>query len=368
MKFLSIVLSLFAILLLSVSCDQEIDINDDWEDVGVIYGLLDANANVNWVRIERGYLGTEPASASFSQPDSLYYDTLQVFLYGINADGDTLDTRLLVKDQSINLDSGTFTTEDFRLYRTEETVPPNLGRLNPDLTYHLRVVKVGTNLEDTKASTELVEPRISSTAGFRFSRPNPNVSPNQRPEYTGQIAWYDSDRAEMYEIDIYFFYREYNTATGITEPKSFKIEFETQTGPFSPTTSPRESNKNQHDLYEAIAANVPVDEDMLRFYDKMRIEIWAGGEMLRRYTQLNEPTSSLSQTRPEFIQVDNGVGLLSSRTLIRLDDIDLGRGTNGIKNTWYLDPVLCDRNFVNLSSSDTCVCEFFAGEPTRFCF
>jgi hypothetical protein len=368
MKFTRLVLSLVALVVLTVSCDQDIDINDNWEDVGVVYGLLNPNATVNWVRIERGYLGTEPASASFNQPDSLYYDTLQVFLYGIDDDGDTLDTRELIKDQSINLDSGLFTTEDYRLYRTEETIPPSLGRLDQDLTYHLRVVKVGTNFKDTKASTELVEPRISSTSGFRFSRPNPNVTPNQRPEYTGQIAWYDSDRAEMYEIDVYFFYRELDTTTGVTISKSFKIDFETQIGPFSPTTRPRESNKNQHNLYEAIAANVPVNEDMLRFYDKMRIEIWAGGEMLRRYTQLNEPSTSLSQTRPEFMQVDNGIGMLSSRTIIRLDDIDLGRGTNGIKNTWYLDPVLCDRNFVNLSSSDTCVCEFFAGDPVKFCF
>ena len=356
------------LMLVLLSCDQEIDINDDWEDVGVVYGLLNPNANVNWVRIERGYLGTEPASASFHQPDSLYYDTLQVFLYGIDQDGDTIDTRTLIKDQSINLDSGLFTTEDYRLYRTKDTLPANLGRLNQDLTYHLRVVKVGTNFEDTKASTELVEPRISSTSAFGSADPTQMLPPNQRPEYTGQIAWYDSDRAEMYEIDVYFYYREYNTSTGITVSKSFKSEFETQIGPFSPITRPRESNKNQQDLYEAIAANVPVDEDVLRFYDKMRIDIWAGGEMLRRFIQLNEPTSSLSQTRPEFMQVENGVGMLSSRTIIRLDDIDLGRGTNGIKNTWYLDPLLCDRNFVNLSSSDTCVCEFFAGEPTKFCF
>lgn len=363
MKFFRFTLLSFVLASLLVSCDQEIDINDDWQDVGVIYGLLDPNARTNWLRIERGYLGTEPASVSFSRPDSLYYDTLQVFLYGLNENGDTLDTRELVKDQSINLDSGLFTTEDFRLYRNDDNT-----RLDPDLTYHVRVIKPGTNFGDTKAATELVEPMLSTTAGFRFSRPNPNVSPNQRPEYTGQIAWYDSDRAEMYEIDIYFYYRELDTTTGLTVEKSFKIDFETQIGPFQPRSSPRESNKSQQNLYEAIAANVEVDQNKLRFYDRMRIEIWAGGEMLRRYIQLNEPTSSLSQTRPDFVQVENGIGMLSSRTIIKLDQIDLGRGSNGIKNTWYLDPILCDRNFVNLTSSDTCKCEFLGPDPIQFCF
>ena len=100
----------------------------------------------------------------------------------------------------------------------------------------------------------------------------------------------------------------------------------------------------------------------------MRVEIWAGGEQLRRYIQLNEPTSSLSQTRPEFTQVENGIGLLSSRTRISIDNVDLSGGTNGIKNTFYLDPSLCDRNFATLSFSDTCVCEYFAEVPTKVCF
>ena len=349
-----------------ISCDQEIDINDDWQDVGVVYGLLNPNSSVNWVRIERGYLGTEPASASFQIPDSLYYDTLQVFLYGINQNGDTIDSRQLVKDQSINLDSGIFTTEDYRLYRTPATTPPNLAKLDEDLTYHLRVIKVGTNFEETKAATELVGQNISTTSGYRFQEPFPFTT--RRPIYNGRIAWFASNRAEMYEIDLYFYYREMDTTTGLTVEKSFKSEFETQTGPFTITSSPIESKTGRQQLYEAIAANVDVNENVIRFYDKMKIVVWAGGEQLRRFIQLNEPTSSLSQSRPEFTQVQNGTGLLSSRTTISVDNVDFSGGTSGVKNTFFLDPILCDRNFVNLEFSDTCYCEFFAGEPTKFCF
>lgn len=363
MKSIKIFLAFIGVSFCSISCDQEIEINDDWEDVGVVYGLLDADQRVNWVRIERGYLGTEPASASFSRPDSLYYDTLQVFLYGLNENGDTNDVRELVKDQSVNLDSGLFTTEDYRLYRTNDN-----QRLNENLTYHLRIIKVGTNFGETKAKTEMVGVRNpgNPNSGFRFNSPNPNLI--GRPIYTGQIRWFSSSKAEMYEIDLYFHYRELDTTTGITVSKSFKSDFETQIGPFITTTRPLESFKTQRQLYEAIAANVPVNENVVRFYDKMRIEIWAGGEQLRRYIQLNEPTSSLSQTRPEFTQVQNGTGLLSSRTRISVDDVDLSAGTTGIKNTFYLDPVLCDRNFANLSFSDTCVCEYFGGEPSKLCF
>lgn len=386
MNHFKIFLLIFGIALFSTSCDQEIDINDDWEDVGVIYGLLDADQRVNWVRIERGYLGTEPASASFSSPDSLYYDTLQVFLYGIDDNGVIQDTRQLVKDQSINLDSGLFTTEDYRLYRTDDN-----QRLQADLEYLVRIIKIDSKIEgdpswtstqvdsavlagyfsrfpETKAQTALVGPRDlnSTSSGYRFNSPNPNLT--GRPIYTGVIRWFSSSNAEMYEIDLYFFYREMDTTTGITESKSFKSEFETQVGPFTATSRPLESNKRQQQLYEAIAANVPVNDKVLRFYDKMRIEIWAGGEQLRRFVQLNEPSSSLSQTRPEFAQVQNGTGMLSSRTKITVDDVDLSGGSNGIKNTFYLDPTLCDRNFTNLSFNDTCVCEFFAGQPSKECF
>ena len=369
MRYFVITALLAGFSLLFSSCDQDIDINDDWQDVGVVYGLLNPNSNTNHVRIERGYLGTEPASASFNQPDSLYYDTLQVYLYGINDNGDTIDRRLLVKDQSINLDSGQFTTEDYRLYRTDPSQkdnPDDQDKLYEDLTYHLRVIKVGTNFEDTRAKTELVEPNKGTTSGFRFQEPFPFIT--RRPIYNGRIAWFASDRAEMYEIDIYFHYRELDTTTNVSVEKSFKIDYETQTGPFTVTASPLESNRGRQELYEAIAANVEVNENVLRFYDKMRIVIWAGGKELRRYVQLAEPTTSLSQSRPEFMQVENGVGLLSSRTRIGVDNVDLAGGTGGVKNTFYLDPILCDRNFVSLEVTDTCYCDFFAGEPVKRCF
>ncbi len=368
------------------SCDQEIDINDDWSDVGVVYALLDADKKVNWVRIERGYLGTEPASASFSIPDSLYYDSLYVLLNGMDENGIIQDSRRLVKDQSKNLDSGLFTTEDFRLYRNNDD-----QRLDEDLIYQLRVIKIDTTIkrpplwtdqqvdsailagyfsrfDDTRAETELVSPRnrTNPNTGFRFMSPNPNQTP---PRYNGQIRWFKSENAELYEIDLWFYYRELDTTTGITVEKEFKSDFESQTGPFSTGASGIiESNKGRTQLYEAIAANVPVDDNVLRFYDRMEIKIYAGGEQLRRFIQLNEPTSSLSQTRPEFTQVQNGTGLFSSRTDRIITDVQLSEGTNGVKNTFYLDPILCDRNFVNLEFSDTCYCEFFAGAPSKQCF
>ncbi len=122
-KILSLSIALFAFLIVMSSCDNDFSISDDWEDVTVIYSLLDPVADTNWVRIERGYLGNAAASQSYGIPDSLYYDSLMVYMLAFNPDGNQVDSLYLVRDNSSrDRQPGVFTTNDYRLYRTTKKI------------------------------------------------------------------------------------------------------------------------------------------------------------------------------------------------------------------------------------------------------
>ena len=39
------------------SCDNEVDINAEYQDLSIIYGMLNPKLDSNYVRVQRGYLG-----------------------------------------------------------------------------------------------------------------------------------------------------------------------------------------------------------------------------------------------------------------------------------------------------------------------
>lgn len=348
-------LGLLSVLMLMASCDNDFNVNDDWEDVTVVYALLDPAANVNWVRVERGYLGTAPASASFGNPDSLYYDSLEVILEEVR-NGSVVRTLNLEKDtETKSLEPGLFTTDGYRLYKTT-------AKLDDQAVYNLIVKKPGTTFPDAKASTELVEATENSFSGFRFKSPRPVGNP---PRFTGTVEWFESENAAIYEVDIYFTYKEMEIATREVEKHTVKIDYDLLEGA-SIQGSEIRSRRTLNDFYSEVAKAVPEKEGVMRFYDRMRIDVWAGGEDLAKYIQLNKPLSGINESKPEFPGIEQGIGLFSSRTRIVLEDIFLG---DRVEESYYLDELLCDRDFAVLESVDTCICEFTEGiGPEKICF
>ena len=93
---------LFCILLvyLLISCDNSLDINDEWRDIPVIYGILDPGTNEpnlelginenHYVRVQKSFLGPQSANNYVNIYDSIYYNEsdLNVWLDIINDEGE----------------------------------------------------------------------------------------------------------------------------------------------------------------------------------------------------------------------------------------------------------------------------------------
>ena len=47
--------------LLFTSCESDFDINADWEEVTVVFGLLDQSQEKQFIRINKAFLGNESA-------------------------------------------------------------------------------------------------------------------------------------------------------------------------------------------------------------------------------------------------------------------------------------------------------------------
>lgn len=348
-------LSFLGLLTVTISCDNDFSVSDDWSDVTVVYSLLDPVADTNWVRIERGYLGDAAASQSYGIPDSLYYDSLVVILNEYNSSNELVKTITLDRDNtSRDRQPGVFTTNDYRLYRTTE-------KINEESIYEVIVKQTDAKFTDVKARTEIVGGKIpGSSFDFGFQRPR-DVFPAPQ-EFNGTVKIDPSKRAKIYQVYFTFDYKEYDIVTKVETMKTIYFKFASLQG--EATNASEITFNSTINTFNTIVANqIPVDDNKLRFVENMKIDVYAGGSDLQKYMALNAPTTGVNQSKTEFPQIEEGTGLFSSRTVISLNDVDFPRANSGQGpytgdyDSFYLSRVMCDRNFVKLSSQDTLICK-----------
>ena len=74
-------------LLVFSACESDLDVNAQWEEVTVVYGLLDQSRDQQYIKINKAFLGEADALQMASNSDSSNYnpDDLSVTLYQSDA-------------------------------------------------------------------------------------------------------------------------------------------------------------------------------------------------------------------------------------------------------------------------------------------
>jgi len=347
MKKIIVALAAFATL---ISCDNEVKINAEYEDLSIIYGMLNPKLDSNYIRVQRGYLGNEPAANSVGQPDSLYYDTadINVFIREYAKDATAFDKEApLLYDNSIPLDSGLFTGNGYYLFR----VPSELDILS---TKEYEVVVIRKDGSEATARTGIVGdiviiiPRETVTAkvynGLIEFKVRQDLGGN-RPDATAKMTAYQPIIKFHYkEVDLNSKVEEFKTAT-ITLPLVESI-FDDINLTFSGT-----------ELNQALSERLPKNPNIIRFFQFLDVEIYGASEELMTYIELNKPSSGINQNRPDYSQVINGSGILSSRTFSRRLGVSL---QTQLYDRLLVSQTTCDLNFARFESGningDTCWC------------
>ena len=79
----------FFFLIVFSSCETDFDVNAEWDDVTVVYGLLDPNNEIQLIKINKAFIGAGDAIQMASVSDSVNYtpSDLDVKLYRIRSLG-----------------------------------------------------------------------------------------------------------------------------------------------------------------------------------------------------------------------------------------------------------------------------------------
>lgn len=326
MKKLVLSLSLLACMAVFNACSTDVELYADYKDIPVIYGLLDASQDTNFVRINRAFSSNNDHPINANEvaliADSCNYPgKLRAYIveyktvYGNNYDPTgriiELDT-MTIHDKEM----GTFYAPDQKVYFTDEQFKVNSG--GNKYRYKLFVHKGNDTIT---AETGLV-------GGEDFKIINVGLSFTSEPsDKTGKIKFKAADNAVFYDMKMSFYYEESINGGPFVQKHvtySFGAESIDDLGVEDGTYYFSYSENTLFNLLEvAIGADTVVNPNHpnvvrhICYLDSqnkypMDIVLSAGGDELYNYIQVNSQ-SGFSQTVPDYTNITGGYGVFSSR-------------------------------------------------------
>jgi len=298
---------IFFLALILGGCSTDFETNAPWKETMVVYGLLNPNDAVQYIRISKAYLGEGNALMMAQEPDSIYYsDILDVKIERF-LNGNLLETHQLIRIDTIPKDLyGTFSSPYLVLYADTHSLHPS-GVVSDEI-YKLTVTNRNSGLVVT-GSTNIIE-------NFHIGLPTLNYTAN----FVGgvpSLSWKlnPSDRGKIFGITQYINYIETDTTTQITTAKSIEwyVGDKLTTGNSnSVMTFPFVKD----DFYRLLGDNIEVDPKMKRTMagNPLDVFISAGTEELYTYMQVTDQNTGIVQDKPLYSNIEGGVGLFTSRT------------------------------------------------------
>ena len=410
-------LSIF-IAIIFISCENNIEINDSWKDIPVIYAILNSGTeedsdgygfeppnpftdfnfdgdadsdlnNLHFVRVQKSFLGEESAYSYMNISDSIYYNhnNLSVWVEVIdpNYSGNVNPAQISLihvdenelDELGVNKEDGDFAVDEHFLYRFPNVNDIDFNNPDPNITdisdlcqggecSHLYKICVLNNLtgDTAYAVTNIVQPLEM----FKPHAHGPTSILKLGLQSTPfQIDIQPSINAKMYSISLRFNYLEQSRdsylfdiengndlpTTGVVHKhvdwtfndvvitdqnqlngsgsrikKSFYgAEFLTY---LKSTIS--EQDESQPEFYRyplnTFYQNFESSQAIAGIYHRcIDLHISAVNTELYTYITSNAPNYGLNQERPEYNNIENGIGHVSSRSVLNMNNLRMDNQT-----------------------------------------
>ncbi len=316
MKKYAILAALFSLLF--SACSTDFDISADYEETIVVYGLMDASKDTQYIRISRGYISDDRSALEIAlEPDSIYYlaNQLEVSIERIS-DGAVFN---FVEDRTLPKDTGLFATAPHLIYVLPEQLDfKEEYRLKVENTVTGKLVTATTNMVD---SFRLTQP--SDVLAFPFTTSLVSKLPNGNPQQI-EVAFSSPPDGKVYDVAVRFYYRQWEGAvTGGGDTMFVEYLFQrnlvsnTLGANNNPGNQPLIARYNGQDLLAFIGSELSVNPSITREPLELPLEYiyYAGAQdfydMLR--SAQGESGITALEARPIYTNLEGGYGVFSSR-------------------------------------------------------
>ncbi|MCF8245264.1 MAG: hypothetical protein K9J37_12700 [Saprospiraceae bacterium] len=323
----------FALLFSSVfvfSCSNDFDVNAKWQDIPVVYGLLDISDTAHYIRVERAFLDPNADATVLAKiPDSIFYENAIVKLERVS-NGDVFTLQKVDGNKwGYPRDSGIFATDPNWLYRIDSAVL----LLKEGEKIRLRIDRDNGLPEVTSQAVILSPLKLNNpqqnSNGFAFLS-NAISKTN--------INWSAADSAYIFDATLYVRYAEYPKVDPsqlvektIEWPWARGLRRESNSNVF-------EAEKFGFEFYELMKSNIEVDVDMKRVFLGIDVEIIAGGLALQNYVNVSLANTGITSSGeiPTYSNLSEGQGLFDSANKFRRNGIGINDKTRDSLKMGYL--------------------------------
>lgn len=328
-----ITLNLLGIMLFFAGCENDLKINAPWKETTVVFGLLDGQEQEHFIKINKAFLGEGNALKFASVFDSVYYKpgilTVQIEEYINDFKTKSFD---LLPVYNIPKEEGIFS------YPSQVVFRFNPGtKLNPDADYRLSV-------KNKNSGTEIsAKTQVFGQLGFEM----PGNTLDALPQKKLTVKWKSVKNGALYEAIVRFTFREiFEKSNQDTLYRYFdfnlgRIGLDYQASMQS-LSLPLDCINIYRTLFNELG---PSDSSnpVTRIADSLLVRVNVADADLRTYLELNQPSNTLAQERPEFSNISNGIGLFASRGsflkkfYIKDETVDSLRKNSFTKDLGFMD-------------------------------
>lgn len=316
-----IVLFCLAAIVALNACSTDIDLYADYKEVPIVYGVLDAYADTNFVKITRAFYVQGDAYQVAANPDSSNYPgKLDVRLVEFR-NGDSIREIVLDTITIHNKEQGIFYAPDQKMYYTAE--PLSMNGANNKYSYRLKVVLPERTLS-TKADLVGNTNFGAQSLGVNFSK-----------EYFGTrrpFLFRPAINADFYQVSMAFTFLERRAPDGDSVPRTMTWDL----GFWDERNLSTEGDcyvfyyrpEKFYEMLRDFIGGDTTDINVQRFITDypVVVSIAAGGKKLRQYLYNNNTSSGFHPGDNQFSLIAGGYGVFSSR-MISLHAMRLGGET-----------------------------------------
>jgi hypothetical protein len=314
----------FATLITAImftSCETDIETNAEYKDMTIVYGLLDPTETDHYIKINKGFIGNANANDLANDANNYNYTNGEISVKidefkpsGVFVDEHKLDR--VVND--IPKDNGIFDNATNVLYKFTK------AGLNTDNIYKLSIYNIALE-KIVSAETDLVKlPYVSP-----FNELKLRNSTGTSLKHTFDVT--PGENLGRIKAEFIFNYTEHrledengnpSTIDTVVENKSIRISMGEE------LATDLQGNNLSFDitgnaLFSAIESKIPTTTPNLykRQINNATVEYTLAGVDLSTYMSVNDPALG-SQDKLGFTNINNGLGLFSSRVVMRNTSID----------------------------------------------
>ncbi len=319
MRILKISFYIIGLLIFSNACSNELDLTAEWKDIPIVYGVLQANDPVHYVRVEKAFLDPETGPLVLAKEvDSLYYQNATVEILNLDSGQKFSLEKVDAVLEGLPREEGIFATDPNYIYKIDASQMPLSGGENLQLQ-----INRGENKELITAETVIIPP-------LTITRPVIPTIRGWTNSVKQRISWKpNSDDTQIFDVEVIFKYDEkVNTPGSSTVSKKISW-FPIKNRKISDEEKGSAQLNNEisgASFYQFIGETINNDVPAIRASKGIDIVVHGGGREIERFFTITLANSGItsSQDVPVFTNISGGgQGIFSAKSIGRFDNIQL---------------------------------------------